>query len=144
MADLEINDRLTIPEAELQFAFSRSPGPGGQNVNKVNSKATLRWSLKSTAALPPAVLERLLRLARTRITGDGELVITSHEHRDQKQNVEACLKRLRELVLQAAVVPRRRIATRPTGGSVKRRLSDKKLRSDRKQSRGGRHFRSDD
>jgi ribosome-associated protein len=144
MADLVVNDRLTIPEAELRFAFSRSPGPGGQNVNKVNSKATLRWSPATSTALPPAVLHRLLRLAATRISAAGELIISSHEHRDQKRNVEACRERLRQLVLLASVAPRKRIATRPTGGSVKRRLGDKKRLSARKQSRGGRHTSGDE
>lgn len=135
MSDLQINPSLAIPAAELAFSFSRSPGPGGQNVNKVNSQATLKWRVHETRGLSPAVLQRLIQQNRTRINRAGELVITSHEHREQRSNIEECRDRLRTMVLRALVVPRKRRPTRPTAGSVRRRLTSKKKLSEKKSSR---------
>ncbi len=130
-----ITPQLQIPRAELKFEFARSGGPGGQNVNKVNSKATLRWNLVENQTLPQSLLSRLRSLAGNRMTEEGELLIVGQRFRDQPKNIEDCLERLRELVIQASVVPRRRIKTKPTRGSVQRRLTDKKEASKKKESR---------
>jgi ribosome-associated protein len=132
---LVINERYTIPEAELSFSFARSGGPGGQNVNKVSSKALLRWSLGSNAELPEEVKTRLRGLERRRITNEGDLIITSQTYRDQARNMQDCLDRLREIVLRALHVPRPRKPTRPTRGSKKRRLAEKRHRSGVKEGR---------
>ena len=114
--------RVAVPISELRFTFSRSSGPGGQNVNKVNSKAQLRWPVTTTDCLPPDVKERFLALNRRRITVDGDFVLTSQRSRDQRRNVEDCLEKLRELLLAAAARPRPRKKTRPGRSAIERRL----------------------
>lgn len=132
---LVVTERLKIPLEEFQFSFSRSAGPGGQNVNKVNSKATLRWRIGESASLPLDVLERFRARHGNWITKDGDVLISSQEYRDQPQNIQACLDRLKGLLLSVANPPRRRIKTRPTRGSQKRRLANKQHRSQTKQRR---------
>lgn len=132
---LRVNDRISIPYTELNFTFARSGGPGGQNVNKVNSKVTLRWDIVKSPTLPADVLARFRAKYHRRITKDGDLVMTSQRYRDQGRNVADCLEKLRELLLEVAVTPRTRRPTRRTKGSVQRRLNDKRRRSDKKQSR---------
>lgn len=132
---LRVNERISIPFTEFDFTFARSGGPGGQNVNKVNSKVTLRWNITSSPSLPADVLTRFQTKYRRRITKDGDVVLHSQRYRDQGRNVADCLEKLRELLLDVATAPRRRKATRPTKGSVQRRLDAKKQRSDRKQNR---------
>lgn len=134
MPGIYVNDRLTIPEEELAWSFSRSSGPGGQNVNKVNSKATLRWK-PSAGIVPRGAWNRFKVLAKRYVTAEGEVVIQSQEHRDQPQNVDACRRRLAALIRQALVVPKRRIKTKPSLSSQRRRLDDKKRNSQKKQSR---------
>ncbi|WP_435010644.1 alternative ribosome rescue aminoacyl-tRNA hydrolase ArfB [Tundrisphaera lichenicola] len=132
---LRITDSLAIPLAELGFEFARSGGPGGQNVNKVNSKATLRWKPAESPSLPGPVRERLLAALSSRLTRDGELLITSQLTRDQSRNVEDCLAKLREFVLAAARPPRTRRPSRPTLGSKVRRVESKLRRSTTKRLR---------
>lgn len=132
---LRVNDRISIPYAEFDFTFARSGGPGGQNVNKVNSKVTLRWAVRTSPTLPPDVFARFRAKYHRRITKDGDLVMTSQRYRDQGRNVADCLEKLRELLLDVAVAPRKRKPTRRTKGSVQRRLNDKKQQSAKKQNR---------
>ena len=132
----EIDTRIRIPDDELEFSFARSGGPGGQNVNKVSSKAILRWSLAVNSTVPAEIKERLRTLFRNRITGDDELVIQAQNHRDQERNKLECLDRLREMLLQASFVPKARRASKPSRGSKERRLSAKKKRSTIKSQRG--------
>jgi ribosome-associated protein len=136
MEDLIITPHLTIPGSELQAAFARSSGPGGQNVNKVNSKASIRWDLNATEALYPATASRLRAIAAHRMTDEGVLKITCQVHREQSRNLQACRDMLRSLILEALkpIVPRR--PTRPTAGARRRRLENKKLTSDKKRGRG--------
>jgi ribosome-associated protein len=130
-----INDWLTVPDEEVEWAFARSGGPGGQNVNKVASKAQLRWHLARNTTLPPEALLRLRGQQRRRITTDGDLLIVSQRHRDQEQNKQECLDKLREMVAEALTAPKPRRPTKPTRGSRQRRLAAKKRRSETKQGR---------
>lgn len=132
---LAITETLSIPLAVFAFEFARSGGPGGQNVNKVNSKATLRWTPAESPSLTPAVKARLLRTIGTRLTKEGELLITSQLTRDQGRNVEDCLEKVRELVLAAARPPKTRRASRPTFASNVRRVESKVRRSTTKKLR---------
>jgi ribosome-associated protein len=139
MEDLIINDQIVIPAEELEFSFARSGGPGGQNVNKVNSKATLNWDYQQTSApLYPATMARLKALASNRITDRGLLQITSQVHRDQPQNIQACRERLRHLILEAMNPPKPRKPTQPSRGAQRRRMEDKRQRGEKKQGRSTR------
>ena len=135
MEDIVINEQVVIPAGELLFNYARSGGPGGQNVNKVNSKATLSWNVNTTLALYPATLQRLRVLAATRINNAGYLQITSQVHRDQIAHIQACRERLRALVIEAMKPPTIRRPTKPTLGSKRRRLEGKKIQSQKKQGR---------
>jgi ribosome-associated protein len=126
---------LSVPRNELSFTFSRSSGPGGQNVNKLNTKATLRWNVAASSSLPDGVRERFVTRYANRLTNEGELVLTSQRYRDQARNVADCLAKLETMLAAVARPPRRRKKTRPSRASKERRLAEKKLRSDRKQSR---------
>src|ERR1700693_1948784 len=98
-AMLEITSQIRIPESEFQWTFVRSGGPGGQNVNKVASKAVLRWNLAASPSVPEQVKSRLRTLQRRRITTEGDLILNSQRFRDQGRNVEDCLEKLRDMVV---------------------------------------------
>ncbi|MFO0909446.1 MAG: alternative ribosome rescue aminoacyl-tRNA hydrolase ArfB [Isosphaeraceae bacterium] len=132
---LRIDDRLAIPLDEFTWEYSRSSGPGGQNVNKVNSKVQLRWKPAESPSLPEPVRQRLLAQIGNKLTGDGELLIASQASRDQGRNVDACLEKLRQLVAAAAHPPRPRRPTRPTRASQERRVESKTRRSETKRNR---------
>jgi ribosome-associated protein len=132
---LIVNSRLRIPLAEIQFTFARSSGPGGQNVNKVSSKAVLRWAVVSSPSLPEAVRRRFLTKYRRRVTSEGELLMTSQRFRDAGRNVTDCLEKLRVMLADAADAPTPRRPTKPTKGSVRRRLDNKRKLSQKKQGR---------
>jgi ribosome-associated protein len=132
---LVVPPHLRIPHDELQFTFVRSSGPGGQNVNKLNTKAVLRWAVRASPSLPDDVRHRFLDRYRPRITKDGELVLSSQRFRDQPQNQRDCLEKLREMLAAVAVPPKRRRKTKPTRASVVRRQTEKRAHSTRKQQR---------
>ncbi len=132
---LSITGSIAIPLDEFTFEFARSGGPGGQNVNKVNSKATLRWIPSVSPSLPPATRARLLRAVEARLTREGELLVSSQLTRDQGRNVEDCLEKVREIVLAAAKPPKTRRASRPTLASKVRRVESKQRRSSTKKLR---------
>jgi ribosome-associated protein len=132
---LSVDRRIQIPLAEFQFTFARSSGPGGQNVNKVNSKVILHWPVESSPSIPEDVRERFVAKYGTRINNEGQLVIHSQRYRDQGKNVTDCLEKLRELLLDVAVPPKRRIATRPSRAAKQRRVDDKKTRGQKKDLR---------
>jgi ribosome-associated protein len=134
---LEINDRLRIPDEEFSWTFVRAGGPGGQNVNKVASKAVLRWNVVASPSVPDDIKARLQQQQRRRITGDGDLLLTSQRYRDQERNRLDCLEKLGEMLRAAAVTPKVRRKTKPSRGSKERRLAAKKRRSALKASRRG-------
>ena len=126
---------IPIPQDELQFTYARSSGAGGQNVNKVNSKAVLRWNPVTSRALTEAVRARFLASFASKLTVDGELVLMSDRHRDQGRNAADCIEKLKEMISSVWRAPKKRKATKPTFGSKQRRLKSKKVRSDTKQGR---------
>ena len=132
---LAVTDTLSIPLDEFRFEYARSGGPGGQNVNKVNSKAVLRWKPAESPSLPPAIRDRLLRTLGSRLTTEGELLVTSQRTRDQGRNVADCLEKVREMILSAARPPKARRPSKPTLGSKIRRVESKARRSTTKQLR---------
>jgi ribosome-associated protein len=132
---LEINANIRIPESEFSWTFVRSGGPGGQNVNKVSSKAVLRWNLAATPSVPEDVKSRLRTQQRRRITTEGELLLNSQRYRDQGRNVQDCLEKLRTLILEATRVPKVRKPSRPSRGSREARLQEKRRRSQTKARR---------
>jgi ribosome-associated protein len=132
---LEINDQVRIPLEEFQFSYSRSAGPGGQNVNKVNSKAILHWNVAQTAHLPDEVRLRFLSRYRHKITTLGDVVISGQRFRDQPKNAEDCLERLKEMIQAVWLAPVKRKKTKPSRGVKERRLQSKREQSERKEGR---------
>jgi ribosome-associated protein len=132
---LIVTRSIRIPRDEFTFTFMRSSGPGGQNVNKVNTKVRLRWDVANTPSLSEAVRERFQQKYSRRITTEGELLITSQRYRDQARNIDDCLEKLRELLAAVASPPRRRKKTKPSRAAKERRLKAKRQQSDRKRNR---------
>ena len=133
---LRINDTITIEDWELSEQLVRASGPGGQNDNKVATAVELRFAAARSPSLPAPVKSRLKRLAGRRWTQDGALIIQCDETRSQARNRDIARKRLADLIQKAMVAPKRRIATRPTLGSKKRRLKAKIVRGEVKAMRG--------
>ena len=130
---LIISPDIVIPDEELEWKFVRSSGPGGQNVNKVSSAAQLRFLLGQNTSLPAAVRNRLRRLAGQKLSDDGSILFKSMSERSQEQNRRAAQARLEALIRSAMVEPKIRKKTRPTKGSMERRIDSKKRRGATKQ-----------
>ena len=132
---LIISPQIKIALSEFEFSYVRSSGPGGQNVNKVNSKAVLRWNIFQNDTLPLEVKIRLQSQQGSKITKEGELLISSDIYRDQIRNRDECLKKLREIVAQAAVKPKARKKTKQSYSSTQRDKKQKSQHSEKKQNR---------
>lgn len=128
---------MRLPLEEIEFTFARGAGPGGQNVNKVSSKARLRWNVVASQWLPDPVKRRFCRLFENRITKEGDLVLASDRFRDQLRNREDCLERLERMIREAASPPKKRRPTKPTRSSQSKRLESKKRHSWKKRERTG-------
>jgi ribosome-associated protein len=133
---LVVNSRIRIPDAELGWTFARSSGPGGQNVNKVSSKAVLRWRVVDSPSLPPDVRERFLSRYASRLTTEGDLLITSQRYRDQGRNIDDAKEKLAAMLIAVAVPQKKRRATKPSKAAVRRRIETKQATSKKKQLRG--------
>jgi ribosome-associated protein len=132
---IRINAAIAIDEREIEESFLRSPGPGGQNVNKLETAVQLRFDVRRSPSLPEPVRRRLELLAGQRLTKDGVLILTARSHRTRERNRADALEKLVELIRKATVVQRPRRPTRPTKASKERRLETKERRSRNKQLR---------
>ena len=133
---IAIDERIAIPDEELEWSYARSGGPGGQNVNKVSSKAVLRWrAAGSGVPIPLDAWARMKKRFPSRFTIDGDVLLTSQEYRDQERNRQACQEKLAEMVRAALAAPAVRKTLKPSKGAKKRRVADKRILSAKKQSR---------
>lgn len=124
-----------VPRGEISLAFSRSSGAGGQNVNKVNSKAEVRWDIASSSSVPSDVLGRFLSKYKNRLDAEGLVVSTSERERDRERNIEDAITKIEEWVASVWEKPKPRIKTKPTKGSKRRRLKEKAQHGEKKRDR---------
>ena len=134
---ITINDNISIQDWEITEQFVRASGPGGQNINKVSTKVSLRFEANRSPNLSAAVKARLKKIAGTKWTVDGAIIIQCDETRSQIRNREIAQDRLKDLIKKALVVPKRRRPTKPSRGAIERRLKSKKIRAEVKSLRSG-------
>lgn len=132
---IEITPSIQIADEEIEFAFIRSAGPGGQNVNKVSSAVQLRFDVQGTPSIPQEVKQRLVRLAGRRLTAEGVLILEARQYRSQERNRQAAVERLVRLIQQACVPLKPRHKTKPTHAAIMRRLESKRKRGEIKRLR---------
>lgn len=126
---------MIIPESELEFSYVRSSGPGGQNVNKVNSKVVLRWNLLTTGVIGPEARARFMERFGSKVNQLGEVILTSDRHRDQPRNREDCIEKLTAMLKEIQFPPKKRKKSKPSRSSQRKRVESKKRHSDKKSSR---------
>ena len=134
---ITINEKISIQDWEITEQFVRASGPGGQNVNKVSTKVSMRFEADRSPNLSAAVKARLKKIAGTKWTVDGAIIIQCDETRSQIRNREIAQDRLKDLIKKALVVPKRRRPTKPSRGAIERRLKSKKIRAEVKSLRSG-------
>lgn len=137
MARIQITNSISLLDEEIEEKFVRSGGPGGQNVNKVATTVQLRFKVRLSKSLPERVRAKILNSGDTRLTNDGDLILIAGRYRTQVANRRDALERLKQIIREASHVPRKRIATKPTFGSKKRRLEGKSKRASIKKNRSG-------
>src|SRR5436853_5582275 len=130
---IELGPSIWTDREQLRFGFSRASGPGGQNVNKVNTKTELRVGLSAMHGMSDRAVARLRLLAGRRITADGDILLTADAERTQESNRRACMEKLRDLIEQAIVEPKIRRKSKPSKGAKKRRLESKKRQGEKKR-----------
>jgi ribosome-associated protein len=135
MDNIPIKNDIEIPYHELEITTSRSGGPGGQHVNKTETRITVRWNVKKTSVLTEQLKERVLKNLKSRLTADGDLIIHNSESRSQLQNKKNALEHLAAIVRKALFVPKKRMKTRVPKKSKEKRLREKKRRGDIKKER---------
>jgi len=132
---LVINEKITLPGSDLEWAAVRGSGPGGQNVNKVSSKVELSFDFESTVAIPDSAKTRLRALAKNALDAEGRILVKSEKTRDQLKNLNDARAKLKEMILKALVVPKVRKATKPTRSAKKKRVEGKKKVAKKKAAR---------
>ena len=132
---ISLLDGYSIPANEITFQYARSSGPGGQNVNKVNSKAILFWNFSENNTIPDGVRKRFQKKYEAKINSEGFLVIHSEEFRDRPKNIKNCEEKLRNMLLSVWLAPKRRKPTKPTKASQEKRIQEKKGRAETKKNR---------
>lgn len=132
---LEVTKNIRISLREFDFTFARSGGPGGQNVNKVNSKAVMFWTIEESEGVPESVKKRFIEAYAKRLSAEGVLVLQSDRFRDQKRNMSDCLTKLSEMLLTVATPPKRRKPTKPSKAAKRRRVDNKKKQGEKKERR---------
>lgn len=137
MANLYVNSRLTIPEKQISMTMARSSGPGGQNVNKVNTKVTLRWALAQCKEFNAGWRQRFLARHGNRINRDGEFILHSEKYRDQVRNIADVRQKLVNMLMECQAAPKVRKPTKPSRASNRRRLDKKRQQSQKKEGRKG-------
>ncbi len=128
-------DKIKIPFSEFSFTFARSGGPGGQNINKVNTKVMMYWNLPKTTCCSEAILERFRQKYSQYILEDGQVQVISQKFRNQKANIEDCIEKLEEMLNSVAMAPKIRRATKPKKSSILKRLQTKKRDGEKKRLR---------
>lgn len=132
---LKISNNINIPMKELSFSFSKATGPGGQKVNKTNTKVLLRWNIFSNTTIDPIIRDRLIKKLQKKFNVKGELSIKSDRFRDRGRNIADCLEKLRDILMKASIVPKKRIKTKPSKNALEKRIDRKKQHSQIKQRR---------
>lgn len=135
MENLKLTEIIEIDSTEFVFSFARSSGPGGQNVNKVNSKAVLAWDIGQSQSLPVDIKERIYTNHPSKITTKGVMILSSEKYRDQKRNIQDCLDKLHKILLENLNPPKKRKPTKPSKAAKEQRLKEKNQRSEIKKNR---------